>query len=275
MSRWFGPERRQEIALDLGITDRVAMVLGAGGGLGAAIATALAREGARVAACDIDTDALDALVRTTKEDERPIMAVPFDLSDLAALDVGVDNIESQIGPVDILVNITGGPPPSAAAGNSADFWRTYFDAMVTPVSHLTDRVLPQMRKSGWGRIVTSTSSGVVAPIPNLSLSNSLRNALVGWSKTLAGEVAAEGVTVNVVVPGRIETSRVQRLNQARAEREGRTLEDVSDASTAGIPLGRYGQPHEYADVVAFLCSARASYVNGSMVRVDGGMISSI
>lgn len=261
--------------MDLGITDRVAMVLGAGGGLGGAIATTLAREGARVAACDIDTDALDALLANAKDDERPVLPVPFDLSDLHALDAALDSIESQLGSVDILVNITGGPPPSAASGNSADVWRKHFDAMVTPVSHLTDRVLPHMRKSHWGRIITSTSSGVVAPIPNLSLSNSLRNALVGWSKTLAGEVAGEGVTVNVVVPGRIETSRVQRLNQARAEREGRRVEDVSDASTSAIPAGRYGQPHEYADVVAFLCSDRASYVNGSMIRVDGGLIPSI
>ena len=125
------------------------------------------------------------------------------------------------------------------------------------------------------RIITSTSSGVVAPIPNLAISNALRLSLVGWSKTLAGEVARDGVTANIVLPGRIATDRIRFLDEQRAKREGRSVAEVAAASTASIPAGRYGEPQEYANVVAFLASEGASYVTGSVIRVDGGMIASL
>jgi 3-oxoacyl-[acyl-carrier protein] reductase len=147
--------------------------------------------------------------------------------------------------------------------------------MVLSVIAITDRVLPNMRARHWGRVITSTSSGVVSPIPNLALSNTLRSSLVGWSKTLSREVAKEGITVNIVAPGRIATDRIKFLDQAKAKREGRTVEDVMDESTASIPAGRLGKPEEYGDVVAFLASERAAYITGSIVRVDGGMIASI
>jgi 3-oxoacyl-[acyl-carrier protein] reductase len=140
---------------------------------------------------------------------------------------------------------------------------------------LTDRVLPAMRHRRWGRIVTTTSSGVVAPAPNLALSNALRLALVGWSKTLAAEVAADGITVNVVIPGRIATGRVRALDEARAEREGSTMESVVASSIATIPARRYGYPDEFAAAVAFLAGEPASYITGATLRVDGGQIPSI
>lgn len=261
--------------MDLRIKDRTALVLGAGGGLGGAIAKALAAEGVRVAASDVNDESLKATVEEIRSRGDDIRELPLDLADLAAVEEAADSVSSAYGQVDILVNITGGPPATPAAGVSPKDWRQYFDSLVAPVMYLTDLVLPGMRKQGWGRIVTSTSSGVIAPIPNLGLSNALRATLVGWSKTLAGEVGADGITANVVAPGRIETSRIQQLNRARAEREGRSVEEVSDASVATIPARRYGRPDEYADVVAFLCSDRASYINGSIIRVDGGMISSI
>jgi 3-oxoacyl-[acyl-carrier protein] reductase len=147
--------------------------------------------------------------------------------------------------------------------------------MVLGVIALTDRVLPAMRERRWGRVITTTSSGVVAPIPGLALSNVLRLSLVGWSKTLAREVASDGITVNVVVPGRIATGRVRELDEARAEREGSTVEAVVASSLAAIPAGRYGDPDEYAAAVAFLAGEPASYITGAMIRVDGGQIPSI
>lgn len=199
----------------------------------------------------------------------------WDLADLAAIEHHVAAIEARFGGVDILINNTGGPPPTPAAGQDPALWQKHFQGMVVSVIALTDRVLPGMRARGWGRIITSTSSGVVAPIPNLAVSNALRLSLVGWSKTLAGEVARDGVTANIVLPGRIATDRIRFLDEQRAKREGKSVAEVSAASTASIPVGRYGEPQEYANVVAFLASTAASYVNGSVIRVDGGLIASI
>jgi 3-oxoacyl-[acyl-carrier protein] reductase len=147
--------------------------------------------------------------------------------------------------------------------------------MVLSVIAITDRVLPGMRARKWGRVITSASSGVVAPIPNLAMSNALRLSLVGWSKTLAREVARDGITANIVVPGRVATDRIRFLDEAKAGREGRTVEAVAAESTSSIPVGRYGEPKEYADVVTFLASERASYMTGGVIRVDGGLIAGI
>jgi 3-oxoacyl-[acyl-carrier protein] reductase len=187
----------------------------------------------------------------------------------------ISAIENRLGPVDVLVNITGGPPPTPAMGQDPALWTKHFQAMVVSVIAITDRVLPGMKSRGWGRIITSTSSGVVAPIPNLGISNALRLSLVGWSKTLSREVARDGITANIVVPGRIATDRIRFLDEAKAKREGRPVEVVSAESTASIPVGRYGNPEEYADTVAFLASTRASYITGSVIRIDGGLIAGV
>jgi 3-oxoacyl-[acyl-carrier protein] reductase len=177
--------------------------------------------------------------------------------------------------VDILVNITGGPPPTPAAGVDRKLWADSYATMVLPVIAITDAVLPGMRSRKWGRIVTSTSSGIVSPIPNLAISNALRLALVGWSKSLSREVAKDGVTANIILPGRILTGRIRALDEAKAKRESRQVEDVAAESAASIAVGRYGTPEEYAAAVAFLASAPASYITGSTFRVDGGLIASI
>jgi 3-oxoacyl-[acyl-carrier protein] reductase len=261
--------------LKLDLDGKVALVHGAGGGLGGAIARTLAGEGAKVAVADLDAGAAAKTVAEIRAAGGTAEALAWDLGALSVIDERVTAIESKLGPVGILVNMTGGPPPTPAAGQDLAMWSKHFDAMVLSVIGITDRVLPGMRAAKWGRIITSTSSGVVAPIANLGISNALRMSLLGWSKTLAREVGRDGITANIVLPGRIATQRISFLDEQKAKREGRTVEDVAAESTASIPVGRYGEPQEYADVVTFLASQRASYLTGSVIRIDGGLIQSI
>lgn len=261
--------------MDLGISGRGALVLGGSGGLGGAIAKALASEGVKVAVGASTEASAEPTVAAIRETGGVAVAVPWDLADLGAMTSVVDELETKHWPVDILVNITGGPPPSPVSGQSEELWNDQFNSMVLSVVKLTDRVLPGMKERGWGRIITSTSSGTVAPIPNLGLSNALRSALVGWSKTLAREVGGYGITSNLVIPGRIATRRIVSLDEAKAKREDRDVNDVTAESVASIPVGRYGNPEEYAAAVAFLASAQASYITGSSLRIDGGFVPSV
>ncbi|MFE9028206.1 SDR family oxidoreductase [Streptomyces iakyrus] len=261
--------------MDLGISGKTALVLGGGGGLGGAIAQALAAEGAGVAVADISPQAAERTVDAVAGMGGKAVSLEWDLGDLGVIDQHITRVERVLGPVDILVNNTGGPPPSPVGGQDPEIWLRHFQSMVMSVITITDRVAPLMRSRGWGRIITSASSGVIAPIPNLGLSNALRGSLLGWSKTLARELAADGVTCNVVVPGRIGTQRTKFLDKAKAEREGRSVEETSAESVASIPVGRYGEPREYAAAVAFLASSQASYITGSVMRVDGGLIASL
>jgi 3-oxoacyl-[acyl-carrier protein] reductase len=261
--------------VDLGLQKKTALVLGGGGGLGRAICKVLAGEGANVAIADIQPDAIAGTQEALAMAAGKTIGLLWDLSDLTQIDAHVSRIEAELGPVDVLVNITGGPPPTPASGQDPALWTKHFQSMVLSVIAITDRVLPNMRARHWGRVITSTSSGVVMPIPNLGISNALRLSLVGWSKTLSREVGKDGITANIILPGRIATGRIQFLDEAKAKREGRSVDEVAAESTAAIPLGRYGKPEEYADVVAFLSSERAAYLTGSVIRVDGGLISSI
>jgi 3-oxoacyl-[acyl-carrier protein] reductase len=261
--------------MDLGIAGRVCLVMGAGGGLGRGIAQSLAAEGAIVAGGGVTPDHLHETGRILAEDGHSFLPVVADLRRPETLADAVAKINHGLGPISILVNNSGGPAPGPAAGVELEAWKANFADMAASLFYLTDLVLPDMRSQRWGRVITSTSSGVIAPIANLALSNTVRASVIGWSKTLAGEVAKDGITVNVVVPGRIDTDRVRMLDAARAAREGRSADDVASQSVTTIPVGRYGRTSEYGDCVAFLASERASYVTGSIMRVDGGMLANI
>lgn len=251
--------------MDFGFTGRKALVLGASRGLGAATARLLAEEGATVYAAARNTAAVDEWAEGLD-----VIPVSLDLADAASVKALGERMAAE--GIDILVNNSGGPAAGPARGQSTAAWEAAFSSTATSLFAITDALLPGMLERGFGRIITIGSSGVIAPIPGLALSNGVRAAIAGWSKTLAAETAASGVTVNMVLPGRIATDRVRELDEGKAKRLGAELATVEAESRATIPAGRYGKPEEFASVIAFLASRQASFVTGSMIRVDGGML---
>lgn len=261
--------------MNLGIKGKVALVIASSRGLGQAMAVSLAREGVKVAVTGRNAEGLQKSVQLIEAAGGKALALNWDLSDHSVIDSLITKVENELGPIDILINNTGGPPPTPAAGQDPALWTKSFNDMVLSLIAITDRVLPGMRQRKWGRIITSTTSGAISPIKNLAISNTLRAALLAWSKTLAGEVAADGITVNIIMPGRVSTDRLRQLDEARAKRENTSYENVVQASLRQIPMGRYGDPTEYGDTAAFLASQNASFITGSVIRVDGGQIPAI
>ncbi len=259
--------------MDLGLSNKTALILGASSGLGFAIAKCLAEEGAQVVLGARQTERLDKALALVKQSNQTATALPIDLQNSATMEAAEQAIR-KLTP-DILICNSGGPPPGGAIDSDLDKWRLQFEAMVINQIRCIRAALPHMLEKKWGRILVLASSGVVAPIPNLVISNSLRSALVSFAKTLAAEVANSGVTVNTIVPGRIATPRVAQLDQAASEREKTDVASVKQRSVLTIPAGRYGEPGEFASVAAFMVSERAGYVTGQMTRVDGGFIRSI
>lgn len=260
--------------MDLGLKGKRALVLSSSRGLGLGVARSLAAEGADVMMTARSDDRLKAAASAINNDGKG-RAFTF-VGDLAADAEAIHGAAmAALGGIDILVANTGGPPARTALNVQPGEWTPHFEAMVVPVFRIAGLVIPGMRESGWGRILTIASSGVVQPIPNLVISNALRASIVGWSKTLASEVAKDGITVNVVLPGRIATDRLGELDAANANAQGKSQEEIAAAARAAIPAGRYGRVEEFADMVCFLASERASYVTGSLIRVDGGAVRSI
>lgn len=260
--------------MDLGLKGKRALILSSSRGLGLGVAQSLAAEGADVMMTARSGDRLEAAAKEINQKGHG-RAHTY-TSDLASDVEAIHRAAMQaLGGVDILIANTGGPPARTALGVKPEEWLPQFEAMILPVLKIAGLVLPGMQERGWGRILTIASTGVVQPIPNLVMSNTLRSSLVGWSKTLASEVAKDGITVNLVLPGRIHTDRVDELDAANAKAQGKNVEDVAAAARAAIPVGRYGRVEEFADMVCFLASERASYITGSLIRIDGGAVRSI
>jgi len=259
--------------MDLGLKGKRALVMGASRGLGRAIAAAIAAEGADLllAARNRDRLAQDAKALSEAHGIRA-EAVSLDL----ASDESVDSlIAAAHGTIDVLLANGGGPPPTGALGVEPALWKANFQTMVYSQIRIIDALVPPMRKRKWGRVIAIASSGVVKPIPTLAISNTLRASLVTFCKTLATEVAADGVTVNVVLPGRIATERVASLDENASRTGDIPIAEVQSRFMSAIPMKRYGKPEEFAAVVAFLAGRGASYVTGSMIRIDGGMITTV
>jgi 3-oxoacyl-[acyl-carrier protein] reductase len=262
--------------MDLGITGKTALVAASTGGLGLAVARALAAEGARVAIVGRRRDrAKEIKAELQAAYGAEAAAIEADLTTPEGVEAAVDQTVADLGPVDILVLNGPGPKPGAAAALGADDIAAAFDLLVKPHHALVSRILPGMRERRWGRILAVGSSGVTAPLPNLAVSNTGRAALAGYLKTLAAEVALDEVTVNMLLPGRIATDRVSELDQAAAKRRGTTPEAIQLESRKTIPARRYGDPAEFGAAAAFLCSAPASYITGVALRCDGGQIRSL
>ena len=250
---------------------RTALVLASTAGLGLACARSLAAENMRVA---ISGRRRDVAVQLAAE-LPGAMGIFLDLTDEAAIDRAIDQVDREFGQIDCVVLNSGGPPPGRASELNPRELAAAMEGILYPAQNVIRRVLPGMLERRWGRIVAIGSSGVEQPIAGLAASNVARAALAALLKTLAGEVGREGVTVNMVIPGRFATHRVQTLDQTRAIEQGISLDDVRQRSSAAIPLGRYGDPSELAALVAFLCSPRASYITGSLLRADGGLVGCI
>lgn len=257
--------------MDLGLSGKTALVCASTAGLGAATARALAGEGAHV----VISGRRGLQAREIAATLPSAIGVQADLTAPDGPDALVAQATGAFGDIDILVLNGPGPPAARAMDVTADDVTAAIDTLVQPQLRLVRRLVPAMRQRGWGRILAIGSSGIVEPLPSLALSNLARAALAGYLKTLASEVAADGVTVNLLLPGRIATDRLAGIDEFVAEQSGQSLAAVKAQSQREIPAGRYGRPDEFGQVAAFLCSEPASYVTGTALRCDGGLIRSL
>lgn len=262
--------------MDLGLTNRVALVAAASRGIGFATARELAREGVRVFLCSRDGNrASEAAEKIHEETGVAVAGIGADVTDDQSVKQFVDLALDRAGRVDILVTNAGGPPATTFDQTDLDLFRKAFELNALSAIRLAKLVLPGMRQRKWGRIVNITSVSVKQPIEGLILSNTVRAGLTGWAKTVAAEVAADGVTVNNVAPGYTRTERQEELARARSEALGKTRDEIIATWATQGPMGRIGEPEEIAAAVAFLASERASYITGITLQVDGGWVRSL
>lgn len=262
--------------MDLGLTNRVALVTGASSGLGLAIARELAAEGASVAMVARREDELKRLAaEIAGATSRRVLPVPGDLAEPNEPARVARVAEEVLGPIDILVANAGGPPSTAFADTTESQYQAAITMNLMASIRLAHATVPGMRARKWGRVLFLSSMAAKQPIVGLLLSNTARAGLLGFAKTLASEVAKDGVLVNTVLPGHFDTPRALELARMRSEREGKPVEEILRQRTGGIPLGRSGDPREFAAVVAFLASDRASFVTGTAIQIDGGQIASL
>ena len=263
--------------MELGLRGRVALIGGSSSGLGRAVAEELAAEGADVFLCARSVDALEATaasIAAAYTDVR-VRLMAADLSDADAAEHVARRAIEELGRVDILVNNTGGPPSGPFETHDMDAWQRTYQLLLRSALILTRKLLPGMKERGWGRIINITSIAVKQPVEGLILSNSMRAAVTGFARTLANEVATTGVTVNNVMPGYTRTDRLTSLATSIAERNGTEIEEAYARWESEIPMNRVGEPREFAALVAFLASDRASYITGTSIPVDGGWIRSL
>jgi 3-oxoacyl-[acyl-carrier protein] reductase len=262
--------------MDLGLRGKVALVAAASRGLGRAIAFELASEGAKLILCARGAEDLEAardMIATRTGAE--VHAVAADVSDRAQLERVAAEAMTKFSQVDILVTNAGGPPAGLFEAHSWDSWERAVNLTLRSAVELTRAVLPGMRTRKWGRIINVTSIAAKQPVDNLILSNSIRSAVTGFARTLANEVATDGVTVNNILPGYTRTERVEQLAESTAKKEGLTREDIVARFEKEIPMRRLGEPEEFAALAAFLASDRASYITGQSIAVDGGWIKAL
>lgn len=259
--------------MDLGIRGRVAVVCGSSQGLGRAVAEALAEEGAKVVLNSRSPEKLEAVRKALADTTgAEVAAIPANLTDPASVEALVEGARQRFGQVDILVTNTGGPPSGPFESHSAQVWKEAIERNFESVVNLVRAALPGMKERRWGRILNVTSISVKQPVAGLILSNAIRAGVTGFARTIANEAAPFGVTVNNILPGFTRTERLVDLAEALSSREGGTVEEAYAGWEAEIPMGRVGEPHEFAALAAFLCSERASYITGQSVAVDGGWI---
>lgn len=261
--------------MDLQLKGKTALVFGGSKGIGRGIADALAAEGVAVAIVARTQATIDTAVSEITARGGRAIGIGGDLANWASIESGVKSARDQLGPIDILVNNSGGPPPSGVIGVKPEVWEAQFHAMVLPLFRITDMLIPEMRERKWGRVLNVASYSVIEPIPTIGISNTLRGAIAGWAKTLAGEVARDGITVNMLLPGVIATDRSVQLHQGTAKRLNISVEEALKRFESTLPVGRMGTPAEFGAVAAFLASPLAAYVTGSMIRIDGGLTRSV